>query len=184
MSHQNSGPRDYVHKDFHNEVVEELNNRIEALGQEWASRDEHSSLQASLIEQKRKVTDLQAQLERANAQNTELAEHRDKTQADAQARYRALEEATNGEAWAWVGDGSDDLGSMSDDMVVAIGAGRLRGELRRAGLKRPMVVTTLVNGSPQQHRRTRDGYDPPLPEGHELADLIDDCDEVDDWPEG
>lgn len=41
----------------------------------------------------------------------------------------------------------------------------------RATKKRPMVVTTLVNGShPQQHRRTEDGYDPPLPEGHELAD--------------
>lgn len=43
MSHQNSGPRDYVHKDFHNEVVEGLKDEIKRLREQPRPRSMESA---------------------------------------------------------------------------------------------------------------------------------------------
>ena len=46
---------------------------------------------------------------------------------------RARSEAEAGDAWAWVGDSTDDLDSMGDGMTVAIRAGQLRELIGRVG---------------------------------------------------
>lgn len=65
-------------------------------------------------------------LDRAKSQAAEQETAHNEMRSAIQGQLTALQETCRGEAWSWVGDGSDDIDSMSDGMVVAITAGQLR----------------------------------------------------------
>ena len=61
----------------------------------------------------------------------------------------ALAIAIDGERWAWIGDGNDDLDSMSDTMAISITAGQIRAEVER-------LVEREVDRATAYLRRERD----------------------------